>query len=417
MILNKATILTAASFGAVYPGSEKLIKHKGKAIFGVSFACYEHPEVNREDYPPANSECLVLLNDDHAYHIDDHGEVWFQEEADWFKYRVQKYHQPWRGLQEVVKAAEAELRRPWIWAGMLKQGTVTLLGGPPKLGKTTVIFDLLYAMATSQPTFLGMPLSKANVLYVTEEGEVPLAIKHELYPDRLGPLAKAKYMAFLTAEDAGNSWADMLKLLEQAVQELPNTPGFLPPGFPLLVVIDTIGFYMDAEDENSSAQTRGQIKLLVKLVRRYNFAALLIHHTRKGSSDKYGYETLETLRGSSAFAGNVDTLAVLGGDGNENQRWLFRIGRLFPNPDQPLQLRYSGEVGYEALTETEWVHDHADKIEQIAAVYLIDADASERKVGNETGIPKTTVHRLKPYAKAMMAGEPMPKLWEGEKKE
>ncbi|KKL69005.1 hypothetical protein LCGC14_2119310, partial [marine sediment metagenome] len=198
--------------------------------------------------------------------------------------------------------------------------------------------------------------------------------------------------------------------------ELPSTPGFLPPGFPLLVVIDTIGFYMDAEDENSSAQTRAQIKTLVKLVRRYNFAALLIHHTRKGSSDKYGYETLETLRGSSAFAGNVDTLAVLGGDGNNNQRWLFRIGRLFPNPDEPIQLRYSDMLGYEVLTETEWVHEYADKIEQIAAVYMLNEDASERKITTETGIPKTTVHRLKPYAKAMMAGESMPVLWEEEKK-
>ncbi|KKN47958.1 hypothetical protein LCGC14_0657720 [marine sediment metagenome] len=416
MILSNLTIQTAASFGAAYPGAERVIKHEGKGVFGITFPCYEHPETNRDDYPPAEPECIILLNDKRAYHLDVEQEVWFHEEADWFRYRARKYHQPWRGLKDVVEAAEVELRRPWIWAGMLKQGTITLLGGPPKLGKTTVIFDFLYAMATSQPTFLGMPMSKANVLYVTEEGEVPLAIKHQLYPTRLGPLAKAGYMAFLTAEDAGESWDDMLKLLERAVQELPSTPGFLPPGFPLLVVIDTIGFYMDAEDENSSAQTRAQIKTLVKLVRRYNFAALLIHHTRKGSSDKYGYETLETLRGSSAFAGNVDTLAVLGGDGNNNQRWLFRIGRLFPNPDQPLQLRYTDAAGYEVLTETEWVHDHADLIEQIAAVYLIDADASERKVTSETGIAKTTAHRLKPYAKAMMAGEPMPVLWEEEKK-
>ena len=198
-ILNSDTIQTAASFGAIYPGSEKIIKNKGRPVFGVHFPCAEHPETDREAYPPTSPECTILLNDDHAYHINDHGAVWFTEEADWFRYRARKYHQPWRGLQDIVAAAAVEVRRPWIWAGMLKQGTVTPLAGPPKLGKTTLVFDMMYAMATSRSDFLGMSLSKANILYVTEEGEVPLAIKHELYPKRLGPLAKAGYMAFLTA--------------------------------------------------------------------------------------------------------------------------------------------------------------------------------------------------------------------------
>ncbi len=180
MIFSNATIETAALFGAEYPGSEKLIKHAGKSVFGITFRCHEHPETALDDYPPADSECQILLTDKQAYHINDHSEVWYTEGAEWFSFRARKYHQPWRGLADIVSSAAIELARPWVWEGMLKQGTVTLIGGPPKLGKTTLIFDMLQAMAESRPEFLGMQISKANVLYVTEEGEVPLAIKHAI---------------------------------------------------------------------------------------------------------------------------------------------------------------------------------------------------------------------------------------------
>ena len=40
---------------------------------------------------------------------------------------------------------------PWAVPGWLAQGGTAILGGEPKLGKTTVAHDLMFAMATGMP--------------------------------------------------------------------------------------------------------------------------------------------------------------------------------------------------------------------------------------------------------------------------
>jgi len=293
--------------------------------------CYLHPEfTEREAYltsPP--EQCTVLLNDEVALHLNEAGEVVRTEDADWFMYRAKRWLQPWRTLREICADAEVELRRPWTWDTLLKAGAITLLAGPPKLGKSTLVFDMLAALASNKGECLGLSLTKANILYVSEEGEVPLAYKGAT--ERLKSIQGASYIAFLTSHEAGGDWPGLLQLIDRAVVEMKDSEGFLPSEFPLVVIIDTLGFFMDVDDENAAGQVRSALKLLVNRVREHNFACLLLHHTRKaGAKDD---QWIAGIQGSTAFAGNVDLIAVLDGSYDKPSRWLYRVGRLIPMVD------------------------------------------------------------------------------------
>src|SRR3990167_9013825 len=211
MTLAKETIAFAAQFGAAYPGSEATVRSNGGLVHGVSFACYLHPELaDREHYlgpERAAMGCTIVLNDTVAYHVDDHGEVWHTEDAGWFRYRAQRWLQPWRTGAQIRKDAAVELARPWLWEGLVKPGLVTLLVAPPKLGKTTLVFDLLSAMAGNKGACVGQSVNLANVLYVSEEGEVPIAYKLEQGRNRA--VERAGYIAFLTSYEAGGDWAGL----------------------------------------------------------------------------------------------------------------------------------------------------------------------------------------------------------------
>lgn len=410
MRLSKRT--TEFALSLYPPASIGNAKQNGKVIPGMRLPCYLHSEFTERDVyltsPP--EQCTVILNDEVALHLNEAGEVVRTEGAEWFIYRAKRWLQPWRTLREICEDAEAELKKPWTWDTLLKAGAITLLAGPPKLGKSTLVFDMLASLASSRGECIGLSLSKANVLYVSEEGEVPLAYKGNT--ERLKAITGASYIAFLTSHEAGGDWPGLLQLIDRAVAELHDTKGFLPAEFPLLVIIDTLGFFMDVDDENAAGQVRSALKLLVDRVREHNFACLLIHHTRKGNRP-HDDAWLDSVRGSTAFAGNVDIIAAINGEykHGDNRRWLYRIGRLYPTPAHPLALRYTEEEGYIALSESDWLMEQEDRLAAITAAYLQDPKASVRKVAEETDIPKSSVQRLRRYALARIAGEPEPKLW------
>lgn len=391
MILSSSTVTFASLFGAHYPGDEATVRGNGGLVHGVRLACYLHPEpVSREEYGRAEwvAGCTIVLNDKYACHVNDHGEVWFTEDAGWFRYRAQRWLQPWRTLEQVCRDAEKELRRPWTWDTLIRPGAITLLVGPPKLGKTTLVFDALSSMASNEGLCLGLAQSKANVLYVSEEGEVPLAYKGSA--DRLRAIRQAPYISFLTSYEAGEGWAGLMGLVDRAVVEMPNSPGFLPVGFPLMVVIDTLGFFMGLDDENQAGQVRQALKLLVDRTRANNLACLLIHHTSKqGRQDS---QWVARVQGNTAFAGNVDIVAALDGNYEAPRRKLYRVGRF--GTSDPLELMYNESEGYRTLTEEERTKFDTEALEAVKGVLRRNARLSIRTVAEETGLSKSAVGRM-----------------------
>lgn len=392
MIFSKETLSFLEKFRITYNGiGSTAMLPDGKMMFGVRFPCYWHGEVSRdtyfddEDWTP---ECHVVLNDKYALHLDEHDEATLQEDAGYFRYRAMRWLQPWRTLDQICRDAEDELKRPWLWTDILRPGAITLLVGPPKLGKSTLVFDFLSAMTASRGECIGRSLSKANVLYVSEEGEVPLAFKG-LAP-RLVALRHAKYVSFLTSFEAGGDWPGLMTLIEQAVAEMPHSPGFLPPDFPLCIVIDTLGFFMGLDDENQAGQVRTALKLLVDIVRKHNLAVLLLHHTRKqGAKDE---NWVASVQGNTAFAGNVDIVSALDGNYGNARRKLYVIGR-FGAPE-PIELMHDDETGYRVQTDEERELERQRWTQEILKVLAGNPALTVRTIASETGISKSSVGRI-----------------------
>jgi len=392
--LSNQTVTFAAQFDAAYPGAESTVRRNGGLVHGVAFDCYLHgvdgPTDAEHYFLPnrAPTGCTIVLNDTLACHVDMDGEVWHTEDAEWFRYRAQRWLQPWRTLFQLCEDAERELKRPWTWATIARPGAVTLLVGPPKLGKSTLVFDFLNAMIVRREC-IGLATELTNVLYVSEEGEVPLAYKGN--SERLRGVKRAQYVSFLTSYEAGGDWLGLMKLVDRAVREMADSPGFLPPPAPLLVVIDTLGFFLGLDDENQAGGVRNALRLIVNRVREHNFACLLLHHARKATVKDAAW--VSQVQGSTAFAGNVDIVVALTGDYRSEQRTLHRIGR-FGTYDA-LDLTYSEEVGYRLVTETERQAQHRERLEKVRVVLEDNPGASLRAIAEATEIPVKSVQRLK----------------------
>ena len=400
-MLKPETTELAWRFGAVGYGAYS-VDGEPRPVTGFRFPCYLHPtKLPREDYPGTPSRgCTVILTDAYVYHLhDDTGEVAHREDAEHFRWRAGRWLQPWRTLWQVAVDAEQELARPWVWDTLIKAGTVTLFAGPPKLGKSTLLFDFLAAMSRNHQSFLGLNLSPANVLYVTEEGEVPLGMKAGV--DRWQVILGRLHITFLTSDEAGVDWLELLTQVKAFVDESEDAPGFIP-GVPPLVVVDTLGFFMTGvDDENDAAKVRDSLRLLVNMVRDKNFACLLVHHTSKGKTNDARW--VEKVRGSTAFAGNVDTIAALSGPSDGSVRWLNRVGRCFDNVPS-LALQYDIENGYQIRVREKTDKEieqqakaearHEEKLEIVREFLVENPDAGKRKVAQGTGIPEGSVGLL-----------------------
>ncbi|MGI8624497.1 MAG: AAA family ATPase [Solirubrobacteraceae bacterium] len=211
-------------------------------------------------------------------------------------------------------ASPAELRAatpahpPWLWTGYIARGAITLLAGKPKVGKSTLAFAVVEAVASRAPTFLGRAVAGGGAVYVSEEGAATLA----------GKLPADEGVRVLTREGAWPkpSWA---ALVTGAVAEALRVGA-------MLLVIDTFTGWAElrGDAEKDAGHVQAAMAPLVEAARA-GLAVLLVHHQRKA-----GGESGDAIRGSSALAGAADILVEYerpSGDVPPRQRQLVAVGR------------------------------------------------------------------------------------------
>lgn len=202
---------------------------------------------------------------------------------------------------ELLKARFPEPR--WIVKDLLPQG-FTMLGGPPKVGKSWMALNLALAIATG-----GRFLER----YGVEEGEA-LFLDFEL-PDtklknRLKVCLNGRHdlpgLENLHLQPKG-SWPRIheggLEMLEDFVKEHPGLK---------LVVIDVWRRFSKprkAQEENSYNLTYEDVGPVKDFADNYGICVLANHHLAKGWRS---YQTpFEALLGSTALAGASDNLLAL----------------------------------------------------------------------------------------------------------
>lgn len=191
---------------------------------------------------------------------------------------------------------------------LVAYGTVTLISGPPKGGKSTLISNLLAARETGTVFLWGDPVPPGPMVLVTEEGGYPVVRKTQ----GLTTLDILDRMAFAVA--GLRSLDHLLAALDGWVTEDPA-----------LVVIDTLAVWGDIKDENDAVAATRAITALRVWAQTTGSAVVLVHHTRKG-----GGEHGEAIRGSGGIFAAVDQSVELSftNDRQSDDRGLDIAGRL-----------------------------------------------------------------------------------------
>lgn len=181
---------------------------------------------------------------------------------------------------KLIHASKLKLLPPidWLIKGEIPQRGLVVLFGASGAGKSFVGLDYALRIAQTQ-----------NVVYVAGEGQSG-------YPQRVEAWVKHH------KADYGNLYLydDSVALGDHATLEsFMDEIGHLPPS---LVVIDTVARAMLGMDENSSRDMGLFVKACNDIMKRFNCAVMLVHHTGKGG---------DMERGSSALRGASDVMLKL----------------------------------------------------------------------------------------------------------
>jgi DNA repair protein RadA/Sms len=202
----------------------------------------------------------------------------------------------------------AELDR--VLGGGFVPGSVTLLGGEPGVGKSTLLLQVLRSVAAA-----GAPV----VLVSAEESAAQVRLRAE----RLGPVPPS------------------LLLLE--VTDVTAVGGILEAVEPALVVVDSIQAVSDPEVAGlpgSVAQVRACAEYLVRLAKSHEVALVLVGHVTKDGA----------LAGPRVLEHLVDTVVTVDGDRHHELRMVRATKHRF-GPTGELGLFAMGEAGLAAVAD------------------------------------------------------------------
>lgn len=167
---------------------------------------------------------------------------------------------------------------PWLLPGILARGTLTLLAGQPKTGKS--MLGLRFAAAIGHgATVLGRQCEQGRALIIDgENGEEIAHRRVQAFGVKPGTVSYAGTEGFSLGES-------LWEIEEYIAARRPD-----------LVVIDSFRSLTPGVEENDSGAVEAVLALLRTLARRYGCAVLLLHHFAKAGGP----------RGSSAFGAAVD---------------------------------------------------------------------------------------------------------------
>lgn len=181
----------------------------------------------------------------------------------------------------------------WIWQYNIAKQHLTLLGGDPGAGKSTLVRELLKALFIDKAdNFLGYRLyTPKRVAVVTEESAIIWKNTSALKPDEDYPIDFLNSNEIATFDD----WISFCT-------ELETNPVYD------LVILDSLNALFRGQSINDAQEINNMFTPLLEACRHGNFAVLLLDHNRKDSKDAlFG----KAIAGSYAKSGNSDFIITL----------------------------------------------------------------------------------------------------------
>jgi predicted ATP-dependent serine protease len=227
----------------------------------------------------------------------------------------------------------------WIAEGIVARGTLTLLAGREKEGKSLLAMAIAARAATGGGFLAGVDVSAARTLIVdAENGERELHRR-------------------LRSSGLAHEHADRIEVYETHAHDLRRhlheLEAVLESHRPDLVVLDSWRSLWGG-DENDAGEVARVLDPLRNLIRGHNAGALLVHHMRKGG----GY------RGSSAIGASVENV--------------IEMARMEDDPERRRRRLRNTACRYEQEADERWLSIEADRERGLLLIAETDAYVAGR---------------------------------------
>ena len=280
---------------------------------------------------------------------------------------------------------------PWIVRGYLSPGSIVLLAGRPKVGKSTLGFALLAAVARGG-VFVGRETACAGVLLLTEE-------RHDTVAEKARALGLIGFRHSGTSPiGAGNELGAVHALLRHDAGATPwpevvrQAMAYCVQQKLSVLVVDTFDRWagLRGDSENAAGSVNEALEPL-QYAAAAGLAVLLISHQRK-SSGEFG----EAVRGSNALTGGVDVVVELERPAKVLQlsghaRVLRAVSRFSSTPEE-LYVEL-GEHGFSPIESPEQVKTDAERGRVLEALEDRGEAVTSDQLGDELDIPKRAARR------------------------
>jgi putative DNA primase/helicase len=214
-----------------------------------------------------------------------------------------------------VVAAEDSLAsvtpRPvaWLWPNRIPLGKLTIVAGPPDLGKSTVLLDITARVSSGTSWPDGHHARKRAVLIASAEDD---------FEDTVIPRLMAAGADLNLCHEIGRDAADIAALcgeIERKITALRDNGQIVG-----LVVIDPMSSYLGKVDAHNEGAVRVALRPLGVAAGRHRVTVIALRHTRKAGS---GGSAMDQVSGSLAFIAAARAAFLITPDREDDDKRLF----------------------------------------------------------------------------------------------
>lgn len=294
----------------------------------------------------------------------------------------------------------------WLVKDWWMKGSHGIVAGEPKSFKSTLVMDMLFAVASDR-SFLGQfPVEFGGPVIVVQNENADWIMK-----DRLEKLAFNRGEMGSVHTRAGKlriEWARQLEIF------FVNQQGFTLDDAancealedmirrvrPVAITLDPL-YLMFSGDVNSAKDLNPVLTWCLRIKQEYNCSVILVHHYGKGSAEKRGGQRMlgsTTLHGWIESAWYIQAQDPVDGKGLVIVDREFRGAGIYDKVDMLLDIGASGNTKYDVtLSKHGEVTGGNSNVEEILEAIRMSNDLlSITQIGKATGLSRTVLNKLLP---------------------
>jgi AAA domain-containing protein len=222
-------------------------------------------------------------------------------------------------LASTIRPEEPE----WVWPGVLAKGALSIIGGDPDLGKSTVTLDLAARVSSGGrwPVTKQRASQGTVLIFSAEDNPANTSVPRLM---ACGADLNRVHFVGMVADAKGEKVFNLkqdIPALEKAIAEIGDVA---------LVIIDPISAYLGNIDSNKNAEVRGALAPLQAVMNKHNVCVLGITHLNKGS----GQNAMYRYTGSLGLIAAARTGFLVSVDPNDPDQRIMSSAKNNLSPDK-----------------------------------------------------------------------------------